>query len=109
MGRLFSDDWGHPVGPIVIEGPSGIGKTALIGAACQIASDSGWAVLKARGDHCRGSIARPLTDKELEEKFLMQAKGVIADAAARGLIDLCWKIEELGDVGAEVRKILPVA
>lgn len=66
-------------------------------------------VLKARVDHCRGSIARPLTDKELEEKFLMQAKGVIADAAARGLIDLCWKIEELGDVGAEVRKILPVA
>jgi len=56
----------------------------------------------------RGSIARPLTDRELEEKFLMQARGVITDAAARGLMALCWGIEGVGDVGAEVRKILPM-
>lgn len=71
MGRLFSDDWGHPVGPIVIEGPSGIGKTALIGAACQIASDSGWAVLKARGDAFKAQdsygILRQLTSSDADE------------------------------------------
>jgi 2-methylcitrate dehydratase PrpD len=66
-------------------------------------------VLNARVDHCRGSTARPLTDTELEEKFAMQAKGVITDAAARDLMELCWNIEGLSDVGAGLRKILPVA
>jgi 2-methylcitrate dehydratase PrpD len=63
-------------------------------------------VLNARVDHCRGSLARPLLDRELEQKFSMQAKGVITDGAALGLMELCWKIENLGDVGIEMRKIL---
>jgi 2-methylcitrate dehydratase PrpD len=63
-------------------------------------------VLNARVDHCRGSLARPLLDQELEEKFSMQANGVITNAAARGLMELCWKIEDVGDVGNEMRKIL---
>jgi 2-methylcitrate dehydratase PrpD len=63
-------------------------------------------VLHARVEHCRGSLARPLLDGELEEKFSMQSKGVITDSAARGLMELCWKIENLSDVGIEMRKIL---
>ena len=63
-------------------------------------------VLNARVDHCRGSLARPLLDQELGEKFSIQAKGVITDGAARGLMELCWKIEDVGDVGIEMRKIL---
>jgi 2-methylcitrate dehydratase PrpD len=63
-------------------------------------------VLNARVDHCRGSLARPLLDGELEEKFSMQAKGVITHSAARGLMELSWKVENLSDVGVEMRKIL---
>jgi hypothetical protein len=57
-------------------------------------------------DHCRGSLARPLLDDELEEKFSMQSRGVITDSAARGIKELCWNIENLSDVGIEMRKIL---
>jgi hypothetical protein len=57
-------------------------------------------------DHCRGSIARPLLDDELEEKFAMQCSGVITDGAISGIKTLCWKIENLSDVGIELRKIL---
>ena len=50
LRALFSDDWDHPVGPIVVEGGTGVGKTAFLKAACQIAVDAGWTVLRARGD-----------------------------------------------------------
>jgi hypothetical protein len=63
-------------------------------------------VLNARVDHCRGSIARPLSDHELEEKFSMQSHGVIADSAIGRIKELCWKVENLADVGIEMRKIL---
>jgi 2-methylcitrate dehydratase PrpD len=66
-------------------------------------------VLNTRVDHCRGSIARPLGDDELEQKFLMQSRGVIADAAARGVMDLCWNIEDISDVSAELRRRLALA
>lgn len=63
-------------------------------------------VLNARAEHCRGSIARPLLDDELEEKFAMQSNGVITDSAIGGIKELCRKIENLSDVGIELRKIL---
>jgi DNA-binding CsgD family transcriptional regulator len=50
LRALFSEDWGHPVGPIVVEGGSGVGKTGFLKAACHIAVDAGWTVLRARGD-----------------------------------------------------------
>lgn len=65
-------------------------------------------VLSARVDHCRGSVARPLSDRELEEKLLMQAKNVIADATAQDIIDLCWKIESVDNVGAEMQRLFPL-
>jgi hypothetical protein len=58
-------------------------------------------------EHCRGSVARPLSDKELEEKLLMQAENVISNATAKGIIDLCWNIETVNDVGAEMRTLFP--
>ena len=63
---LFADEWRHPVGPIVIESRVGLGKTALIGAASQMAAEAGWAVLRARGDplkeHAPLSLLRRLID-----------------------------------------------
>jgi 2-methylcitrate dehydratase PrpD len=63
-------------------------------------------ILHARVDHCRGSLARPLLDHELEEKFAMQSRSVISESAISGLKELCWNIENLSDVGTEMRKIL---
>ena len=65
-------------------------------------------ILNARVEHCRGSLARPLSDRELEEKFSMQSRGVITDSAISRIKELCWKVENLADVGIEMRKILSV-
>lgn len=56
LRTLFSVDWAHPVGPIVVEGRAGVGKTALIGATCQMASEAGWVVLRARGDSLKTQV-----------------------------------------------------
>jgi len=63
-------------------------------------------VLSAQVQHCRGSVARPLSDKELEEKLFMQAKNV-SDATAQGVIDLCWNVETVNNIGAEIRILFP--
>jgi 2-methylcitrate dehydratase PrpD len=64
-------------------------------------------VLTASVEHCRGSAARPLTDDELQEKLLMQAHGVIGDAPVRDIAKLCWTLENVADVGADVRRLFP--
>jgi 2-methylcitrate dehydratase PrpD len=58
-------------------------------------------VLEKRVEHCLGSLARPMTDAELEAKFMGQALPVLSEAAARALMHLCWRLEALDDV-AEV-------
>lgn len=60
---LFSPHWRHPVGPIVIEGRAGIGKTALLGVACALAKKSGWTVLRARGDSYNTKVAYGILDR----------------------------------------------
>ena len=50
LGILLSNNWDRTVGPVAIEGAAGLGKTALLGAACQIASEAGLAVLSTRLD-----------------------------------------------------------
>jgi DNA-binding CsgD family transcriptional regulator len=59
-------------GVLVVEGGAGIGKTALLDAACRRADDVGWQVLRARGS-------------ELESDF---AFGVVRQLFERRLVDL---------------------
>jgi 2-methylcitrate dehydratase PrpD len=66
-------------------------------------------ILNARVEHCRGSTARPLLDDELEQKLLMQSRDVVSDATAHGIIDLCWGIGRLGDIGNGVRRCLALS
>jgi 2-methylcitrate dehydratase PrpD len=47
-------------------------------------------------EHSLGNLQRPLSDAQLEEKFLDQS-GVLSAATARSLIDACWRLEELDD------------
>lgn len=56
--------------------------------------------------HCRGSLARPMTEAELQEKFLAQAARTISPAKTARLAALCWNLPELGDVGGEIRAVL---
>jgi 2-methylcitrate dehydratase len=43
----------------------------------------------------RGHPANPMSDSEIEEKFLKQIKGMIPDAQSRMLLDQLWALEKL--------------
>jgi 2-methylcitrate dehydratase PrpD len=49
-------------------------------------------------EHAVGSVERPMTDKDLEAKFLGNAAGVLPAARAQALLDLCWRAEVLARV-----------
>jgi len=56
-----------------------------------------------------GNIHRPLTDKQLEEKFRDQAVMVLPAREVESVIQLCWKIDQLEDVGELVTATVPAA
>jgi len=56
IAAMFSGNWERPNGPVIIEGASWTGRTALLGAARRLAVESGLTVLSARGNDLeRGS------------------------------------------------------
>jgi 2-methylcitrate dehydratase PrpD len=50
-----------------------------------------------------GSVKNPMTDAMLEAKFLDLADGILPQAKARRLMDLCWKVETLASA-ADIAK-----
>jgi 2-methylcitrate dehydratase PrpD len=66
-------------------------------------------VLTHAVDHVVGSLERPMSDAQLEAKFLDLASGVLAEAQARSLKDLCWKVESLPSVAALAAAAVPRA
>jgi 2-methylcitrate dehydratase PrpD len=60
--------------------------------------------LTRRIEHCIGSESRPMTDEQLEEKFLDLAEGSIGVDRGRKLIAACRAIETAPDVGAIARE-----
>jgi 2-methylcitrate dehydratase PrpD len=56
-----------------------------------------------------GNIHRPLTDRQLDEKLRDQAVMVLPADVVESLIQLCWSIDELDDVGQLVRGSVPGA
>jgi len=46
-------------------------------------------------EHAVGSVERPMSDADLEAKFLGLAEGVLPPDRARRLIDLCWRLDGL--------------
>ena len=52
-------------------------------------------------EHVVGSVERPMSDADLEAKFLGLAEGVLPESQARRLIAQCWKVEALASA-AEV-------
>ncbi|VVE83792.1 MmgE/PrpD family protein [Pandoraea sputorum] len=50
-------------------------------------------------EHAIGSLEVPMTDKQLETKFLDLVNGILPDAQVRRLIDACWQVESLKNAG----------
>jgi 2-methylcitrate dehydratase PrpD len=56
-----------------------------------------------------GNIQRPLTNRQLEEKFRDQAMLVLPARQVDRLIELCWSIDDLSDVNTLVQTANPGA
>jgi 2-methylcitrate dehydratase PrpD len=63
-------------------------------------------ILSGRVDHARGSVSRPLTDDELSEKFLGQARLALTEKVSSDLLHRAWHIMESPSVSACLSSIL---
>jgi 2-methylcitrate dehydratase PrpD len=59
-------------------------------------------------DHALGSAKRPLSDGDLETKFLGLAKGVLDHGQVERIIQLCWSVADLDDISEISRKSIPL-
>ncbi|OIQ96671.1 2-methylcitrate dehydratase [mine drainage metagenome] len=57
-------------------------------------------VVERQIEHAIGSMARPMTDADLEMKFIGLAEDSLGKTDTRRLLDLCWQVGTLDDVAA---------
>jgi 2-methylcitrate dehydratase PrpD len=55
--------------------------------------------LRAQVRDCLGSAARPMSDAQIEKKFLDQAADMMPHGRAKQLAEQCWNIASAADVG----------
>src|SRR5690606_10347869 len=55
-----------------------------------------------------GNVHRPLSNDDLTEKFRDQAVLALPEKQADAVLEQCWRIEELADVGDLARATMPV-
>ena len=60
-------------------------------------------------EHAIGSEARPMSDADIERKIRGLAEPVLAASKIDRLIDGCWNIEKIDDVGALIKLAAPAA
>jgi 2-methylcitrate dehydratase PrpD len=53
--------------------------------------------------HNKGTPGHPMSDEEIEAKFMELAEERVGDEAARRVAEKCWDLEHQGDVGAIVK------
>ncbi len=58
-------------------------------------------------ENALGTLARPMSDADLERKFLSLTDGVLASGQADELIALCWTAEKLTDAADIARAAVP--
>ena len=56
-----------------------------------------------------GNLARPLSDRQLDDKFRDQGVLALPAGDVESLLELCWRIDDLDDVGQLVNAALPAA
>jgi 2-methylcitrate dehydratase PrpD len=54
-----------------------------------------------------GNLRRPMSDRQLEDKFRDQAVRVLPAAQVDALINLCWRIDDLDDVSELISVAVP--
>jgi 2-methylcitrate dehydratase PrpD len=54
-----------------------------------------------------GNLRRPMTDRQLDQKFRDQAVLALPADQVEALIALCWRIDELDDVGELIKAAVP--
>ena len=60
-------------------------------------------VLRRRIEHAIGSLEKPMSDADLERKFTDLAEGILPPQQIAKVLELCWKVEGLADVGEIAR------
>ena len=60
----------------------------------------GGAIVERSIEHNAGSVENPMTDGQIEAKFVDQTQPVIGLESARQLVAACWQIETLNDASA---------
>ncbi|WP_027805122.1 MmgE/PrpD family protein [Paraburkholderia caledonica] len=58
-------------------------------------------------EHAIGSTQVPMADKQLENKFVDLAEGILSPPQTRGLLDTCWNVEQLANAGDIAIAALP--
>lgn len=58
-------------------------------------------------EHCKGSIANPMTDEDLTEKFRGQAHLSLSAQRTSELLENCWRVDQLADVASLLPLTLP--
>ncbi len=53
--------------------------------------------------HALGSLERPMSDSDLEQKFLGLCEGVLVEAQARRALELYWRADKVSDAADLVR------
>ena len=59
--------------------------------------------------HALGSLARPMSDRDLEDKFRALCAPILAADAIEALLAACWRLEQSPDAGALPRLSVPAA
>ena len=55
-------------------------------------------------EHAIGSVEKPMTDRQLEAKFVDLADGIIPTPMIRRVMDACWNVQSLPNAG-EIAKM----
>ncbi|MFZ6645731.1 MmgE/PrpD family protein [Undibacterium sp. TJN25] len=60
-------------------------------------------------EHAIGSTQVPMTDKQLEAKFIDLADGILPAAQTRAVMDACWQVAQLPAAASIARAAVPAA
>ena len=64
-------------------------------------------VVEKHVEHALGSVERPMSDRDLEDKFRSLTENALGARRAREVIDLCWRIGALADAAELARATVP--
>jgi 2-methylcitrate dehydratase PrpD len=65
-------------------------------------------VLKKYIEHVIGSVARPMSDADLDAKFRALVKGILQPVQTEKLIEVCWNVGKLKNAAQIASAAVPV-